>query len=234
MKSLTKDEKQNESNDGLQLSSDDGKDQRISERENDSSCSSKGQQGSRGGYSGDCSSSDASSSESSSKEKSQAKCLSDSFQYRLKRKELANVSSIDMSPNSLDDNRRGETKSMKELKETTWSNGPGSSVSLQISALSEIIEQNRKMIDIPSIQGQILPQINGVRISHPMDPRIDLQAVDHISGSKFPVAQANAMHLYANNVSQEQAPPPTVDNYLSLMEVSHGHNITVTLSFLLF
>jgi hypothetical protein len=228
LEAMAKDERQNVHNDALESSSDDGKEQRRSERENDSACSSNGQQGSRGGYSGDCSSSDASSSESSSRKKDQTESLCNTFQYCLKGKELITkpsieVSCTDLTSNPSDRNKRGDSKTISERTENscnTWSNGASANVSLQIRTLSEIIEQNKNMSEIPPIQSQILPQVNGVRISHPMDPRIDLQTVDHISGSNFPVARPNIMNIYGSNINQEQAPPPSVDNYLSLMEVS--------------
>jgi hypothetical protein len=78
------------------------------------------------------------------------------------------------------------------------------------------------MTDETSRLDGTLPQWNGIRISHPMDPRIDLRSVGHIPGSNVPVASSNMMNVEVNSLSHDTVPPPTVDNYMNLMEVSQN------------
>ena len=80
----------------------------------------------------------------------------------------------------------------------------------------------------------ILPQFNGVRVAHPMDPRIDLSKVSVLpaGSSAFPhpmhcapFPQAAAAAAVAAAASQQQLMddndnPPTVESYMTLMEVS--------------
>lgn len=78
-----------------------------------------------------------------------------------------------------------------------------------------------------------LPQWNGVRIQHPMDPRIDLSTVgfvnipsfqqqNHPSGSGFASAASHLQQFAGSETgsSSEQPTVPTVDQYMKLMEVS--------------
>jgi hypothetical protein len=74
-----------------------------------------------------------------------------------------------------------------------------------------------------------LPQWNGVRIHHPMDPRIDLSTVGHIQTSvlsAFPgnvdiLTQHEQMARGTDNPSESAGPPlpPSIEQYMKLMEV---------------
>jgi len=228
-----------------------------------SSCSNSNSNGrdSGGGYSGDCSSSDAasaSSSDASSKRKNSSQdvhvpikvsveklSLNEQHQHR-EAKDLNQGVNVKINTDNLFatvKSRRREKKS-KDLWQPedsqhncNWDVASATQVAIQINALTAIIEQNRRMAEDPLItEGQkncTLPQWNGIRITHPMDPRIDLRTVGHIPGSNVPVAStacdaanlhANAVlhqdNIHANAVLHQDVPPPSVDNYLNLMEVS--------------
>jgi hypothetical protein len=61
----------------------------------------------------------------------------------------------------------------------------------------------------------VLPQWNGVRISHPMDPRIDLSTVGYTPSTPAPSGNASGdVNGYGNH-------PHSLDRYLHLMEVSN-------------
>ena len=94
-----------------------------------------------------------------------------------------------------------------------------------------------------------LPQWNGVRIQHPMDPRIDLSTVGYIQTSSLsayprnvdiptrqPTGQADGVE---NTVgSSEPSPTPSIDQYMNLMEVNtsrmQGHIQLESISCLIF
>jgi hypothetical protein len=76
-----------------------------------------------------------------------------------------------------------------------------------------------------------LPQWNGVRIHRPMDPRIDLSTVGHIQTSSLSAFPSN-VDIPTNQHAEQQAheadntgesfeplPPPSIDQYMKLMEV---------------
>lgn len=76
------------------------------------------------------------------------------------------------------------------------------------------------------------PQWNGVRIHHPMDPRIDLSTVGHIQTSSLSAFPSN-VDIPTNQNAEPQTshqadtpgecseppPPPSIDQYMKLMEV---------------
>jgi hypothetical protein len=213
--------------------------------ENDSSSSSNGRgSGSgSGGYNGDCSSSDAS-SDTSSKRKNASPDLAmekmtlngeekqadgssgvkqvDSTTVHAKKKKKKKKRSSEESeaqqPNS--NNHQVLQSTVCSPSHTNYdiaSNASSSGKSAdQLIALDAILEQSRRLKDAKQISadpGQVLPQWQGVRVTHPMDPRIDLSTVGHVPGSNVPLA-----------LSAPQDPsvaPPSLDNYLHLMEVSY-------------
>jgi hypothetical protein len=215
-------------------SCDDGKDRSTNVGENDSSSSTNGKgSGSGGGYNGDCSSSDASSSESSSKQKQVTPELSVSVQNmkRNEKRDEHNLRGQEKPIHNRTQGNAGERRNDRETKDSwtpedqqysSWDLASATQVAIQISALAAIIEQNRMMTDETSRLDGTLPQWNGIRISHPMDPRIDLRSVGHIPGSNVPVASSNMMNVEVNSLSHDTVPPPTVDNYMNLMEVSQN------------
>ena len=78
-----------------------------------------------------------------------------------------------------------------------------------------------------------LPQWNGVRIQHPMDPRIDLTTVGHIQTSalsafpsnvNIPTSKPSEQPRGSDNSCEgsEAALAPSIDQYMKLMEVNFG------------
>jgi hypothetical protein len=66
-----------------------------------------------------------------------------------------------------------------------------------------------------------LPQWNGISISHPMDPRIDLSIVGTIHSSELPgTQQLYQTALQSERMYQPETASLTVDSYIHLMEVS--------------
>ena len=223
---MTKEQSETADN-ASESSSDDGKEQSRKESENDSGSSSNGRgsgSGSGRGYNGDCSSDDASSSESSSKRKA-APELAVSVQSMdiNERRDEQNEKAI-----QIDEVAGNKVKKSKEPWQVDdqqyngWDVASATQVAIQINALAAIIAQNRRLAEehaIPTGENATLPQWNGIRISHPMDPRIDLRNVGHIPGSNVPVASSDATNMHVNMLAHQNVAPPTVDNYLNLMEV---------------
>lgn len=210
-------------------SSDDGKEQSRKDSENDSGSSSNGRgsgsgSGSGRGYNGDCSSDDASSSESSSKRKA-APELAVSVQSMdiNERRDARNENTIQLD--EVEGSKPKKSKDSWQVEDqqyNSWDVASATQVAIQINALAAIIAQNRRLAEehaIPTGENVTLPQWNGIRISHPMDPRIDLRTVGHIPGSNVPVASCDATNMHVNMLAHENVAPPTVDNYLNLMEV---------------
>ena len=74
-----------------------------------------------------------------------------------------------------------------------------------------------------------LPQWNGVKICHPMDPRIDLSTVSHIHSSSVPALPSNvdvpSPQFAEPPENSGVGPPPSIDQYIKLMEVSGQEQI---------
>lgn len=78
----------------------------------------------------------------------------------------------------------------------------------------------------------IFPQWNGVRILHPMDPRIDLSTVGHIQTSSLSAFPSNVQVSSSTNntgtdealsvMGSNQETTPSIDQYMSLMEVNRA------------
>lgn len=209
-------------------SSDDGKEQCRKGSENDSAASSNGRDsgsgsGSGRGYNGDCSSDDASSSESSSKRKA-APELDASVQSMVINERHGQTNDEEIRNDKIEARKSKKAKDRLHVEDqqyNSWDVASATQVAVQISALAAIIEQNRKLAEESAVpcHNSILPQWNGIRISHPMDPRIDLRTVGHIPGSNVPVASNDGIHMHASVSAHQSVAPPTVDNYLNLMEV---------------
>ena len=163
--------------------------------------------GSGGGYSADCSSSDASSNGAA---KRSPLVLENEMQQLF-------VGDGDSKTKSKE-NRGKKAKTRSSLPPWTASTLPGGDFPRvsKDGAMSEI--------STPS-----MAQWNGVRIHHPMDPRIDISTVGHIHTSSFSVFPVD-VHKGENNNNSEPGqshvsanhPPPSVDQYMTLMEVRHG------------
>ncbi len=74
----------------------------------------------------------------------------------------------------------------------------------------------------------ILPQWNGVRIHHPMDPRIDLSTVGHIQTSSLSAFPSDLIHAPMVDCKDDRifsdfasnSATPSIDQYMSLLEVN--------------
>jgi hypothetical protein len=214
--------------------------------ENDSSSSSNGR-GSGGGYNADCSSTSDASSESSIKRKRDdpSPNLADSVDKLAlcERK----ISGADFKSNCNFSSRKEtvashvRTRRAKHRRRMASSPLDGDAASVdsssgrsstaahiarQIGELNEILEQNRQLLEHKTLHQDrneaALPQWNGVRIEHPMDPRIDLSNVDHLPSSSIPLVANNMHHQPALNQAQDPSnlQPLSLDSYRSLMEVS--------------
>lgn len=72
----------------------------------------------------------------------------------------------------------------------------------------------------PVIQRGSMPQLNGVRIQHPMDPRIDLTTVGHIPTGHDPgmPIQVAAVNGALNTMPAPGVVPPSMDHYMHMLE----------------
>ena len=192
-----------------------------------------GGSGSGGGYSADCSSSDGSSLEAAK----------------------GNSTSIQMSGLSLSDNVTGDkVNKSKEAKPGKAKVKPSKGVAMKPPMVARRASEQAESSLSNSVGKQehshgsvatgessqmdrdervSLPQWNGVRISHPMDPRIDLSIVNHVQTSSVPGFPTNVDVPAAHHPKlkpppapeQNQAtttaaiPSPSIDQYMSLMEV---------------
>jgi hypothetical protein len=168
--------------------------------------------GSGGGYSADCSSSDASTND-------------------------AAKGSLAIPANEMQQLRvgEGETKPKSKEKHGKKSKSKGRSSLSKLSKLALDGGDNSRLPKrgaISSISTPALPQWNGVRIQHPMDPRIDLSTVGHIQTSSLSVFPAH-IHNGDDHNNVEIGPSltreidgpsnhaiPSIDQYMTLMEVS--------------
>jgi hypothetical protein len=194
-----------------------------------SSSSSNGR-GSRGGYSADCSSSDSSSDSSSNKNGQASVDLRvDNLNLEDKTSRPATDVDDDSAPQKVQDKKHQLKKERKAARQAQRSpvisqeddrdsitSMNARRVAAQIGELDALLQQSRQMQEAPIMGlGQILPQWNGVRISHPMDPRIDLSTVYRVQGCDAPLPP----EIHRAQFTMP-GPPPSVDNYLHLMEVS--------------
>lgn len=166
--------------------------------------------GSGGGYSADCSSSDASSEEATKgappeKKMQRMKISSEANKERTKLADSRVLNKPGLlsgvrHPSHLD--KRESMDSVDESKDRSSSGDSNSQGSYQ------------------------LPQWNGIRIQHPMDPRIDISTVGRIQASIMPVLPSN-VDVPATKASSPSLDDkkldqnaPSIDQYMKLMEVS--------------
>lgn len=206
-------------------------DRTVEARGDDTASSSSSSGRSRCGYSADCSSSD-SSSESSSKKKvqpsidlpvdnmtldeknkiveSHTNCVSGGLKAHFQKKYLKRAKKAARKA------QRIAVDNEYDLESLCSSTFDAVHTATEIGALEELMRQSRQMLDNPEMSlGLPLPQWNGIRISHPMDPRIDLSTVNRVQASNAPMTD----ELHRSQFTMP-GPPPSVDNYLNLMEVS--------------
>ena len=181
-----------------------------------------GSGGSGAGYSADCSSSDASSLEATK----------------------GNLPEEEMKRLSVDDGDvhkdKKETKPVKQLKKRASKSNKTDRRSKHQMELEKIlgsdqdqfgksIGEKSKNAEDSNSDSYSVPQWNGVRIRHPMDPRIDLSTVRHIRTSSLSTAFPSNVNIPSQNNlalgNSKEAPtnkdePPSIDQYMKLLEVS--------------
>lgn len=221
--------------------------------ENSSESSSEGKSGSGGGYSADCSASDQSSDEKTAenggmKVSIERLSLRDEHkrsQRKGRKKKSSHNKEHYSSPGKADSLEKDsdENDDYDDVDEDNHALHQKPPASSDIQALAT---------DIAALQSQMqrwyqenalmlqgngpLPQWNGVRIAHPMDPRIDLSTVSHVAlqpgvpvnlqlNSTNQTAQTLPAHgPPTGNERTDGAPEhfglPTMESYMHLMEVS--------------
>ena len=179
--------------------------------------------GSGGGYSADYSSSDASSLEAAKgnapeKQLNRLSLNGDAANEKAtKTKEITGKPSRIGSQKNQKLTRRGgdQTESSHSLSVTTQE------APFDVGGIMTMSQKGPTLNFMP-------PQWNGVRIYHPMDPRIDLSTVSHIQTSSVPAFPSNVDIPSRLGVDQsrptgtvETTDPnlPSIDQYMKLMEV---------------
>jgi hypothetical protein len=169
--------------------------------------------GSGEGYSADCSSSDASTDDA----------LKGSGTVPENEMEQLRLGGNETKTNSKDkDVKKSKNKDHSSLSSLNKSAQAGGD-----------FPRTSKCGSISATNSPSLPQWNGVRIQHPMDPRIDISTVGHIQTSSLSVFPAH-VHNGGNhnddevgesctreNETSPNQPAPSIDQYMTLMEVSH-------------
>jgi len=162
--------------------------------------------GSGGGYSADCSSSSEASTEDA-----------------LKRSE--SVPEAEMQHLRVSESEPKQKSKEKEGKKSkSKSRPPSSSLSTNAADVGDFPGASKGGAKSMN-PATSLPQWNGVRIQHPMDPRIDISTVGHVQTTSLSVFPVH-VHKAGNHNEEESGqtflanhPPPSVDQYMTLMEV---------------
>lgn len=207
--------------------------------ESASTGSSEGKSGSGGGYSADCSASDQSSDENGDRKDTDSNLNLKVAGLNLHgRAESRSSNSSDEIVEKSAQNYESESKGnvpreASKLREKTKDQEETSTLGIDLplkspdtidleSILRSKTEAERE--SAAALENQrILPQWNGVRIAHPMDPRIDLSSVTVLQAGVVPGTfhsmpeqqQADSTKIAEDN----NASPFSVDNYSQLMEV---------------
>lgn len=190
----------------------------------------------RCGYSADCSSSDSSSEASSTKKQQPSvdlsvdnmtldegkervnnhpNCVSEGLKAHFQKKQLQRARRAARVA------QRSAAEIEYDLESLCSSTYDAVHTAAEIGALEELMRQSRKLLDTPEMTlGLPLPQWKGIRISHPMDPRIDLSTVNRVQASDAPLTD----ELHRAQFIMP-GPPPSVDNYLHLMEVRFAKEV---------
>lgn len=190
---------------------------------NNSSGSSNGRGSGSGGYNADCSSSDGSSSDASSKRKknnspelsvSVENLALDGGHQEKKRR------SSDKDKEGPDSNGHDRNAEKKHGSKSSTREQEAARASAQDGVFDAILEQRHNINECEPLSSRgrgTLPQWNGIRISSPMDPRIDISTV----GFQFGDTVGNgSCCMNLTPAENRAAPAPSLDNYLHLMEVS--------------
>jgi hypothetical protein len=217
------------------------KDQKADDNVQSSSTGSDGGKGggsgsgSGGGYSADCSSSDASSLEAakgSIPDKGMAR-LSVDGDGNSAQESSAKASTSNKGPKSSAQKKQNGSRRGNDQTETCGTCGTSALKPEDLASECDSDSQWNLAVDAMHSESS-LPQWNGVRVFHPMDPRIDISTVGHIQESvlsAFP-SPSDKADLPGNSEqedkesagdnpseSSEPPPPPSIDQYMKLMEV---------------
>jgi hypothetical protein len=224
-------------------SREDGKDENA---ESASDGSSEGKSGSGGGYSADCSASDQSSDENGERKQSEMD-LSLSVAGLKVHDRSSSPSSNSSNDGKQSSNYKSSGKRSERNARSSKDKEAGHShVSSQSFGIGLPLK-SPDVIDLDSIMRtkteqerenavalkdqSSLPQWNGVRVAHPMDPRIDLNSVTVLQAGIIP---GNDLSLMSKPISQgasareESSAAFSISSYSQLMEVirpffqSHG------------
>jgi hypothetical protein len=182
--------------------------------------------GSGGGYSADCS--DQSSDDTGTKEGSQAlvksvgalnlaETSSESSGPRDMNAVESEAEKVDKGPTKEKSthNRKKKTRKSHEL--------------VDVDELMKFESENDVKNSTLFVGERNLPQLNGVKISHPMDPRIDLSKVEHVLHASVPAAHTLSIQSAAGPSAAHPEKPscsvPVIqgtcpDTYMQLLEVS--------------
>ena len=206
--------------------------------ESSSTGSSEGKSGSGGGYSADCSASDQSSDENGDRKETSSNLNLSIGGLNLHDRAASR------SSNSSEDGEQCEANAPQpESKHngnagTNANQGEGYDQEDTNSLGIDLPLKSPDMIDLESIMRtkteeeresatalkdlRVLPQWNGVRVAHPMDPRIDLSTVTVLQagivpGTFQPIAEQQQPDMAKLN--EDNTPPFSVDIYAQLMEV---------------
>ena len=158
--------------------------------------------GSGGGYSADC---------SSSSDASSGGAVPEDEMKSLK------VIGVEYEENP-------KTRSTKSIKKSSQGKHNVSRSESKQEAASNGMDDSSTQFDGAFVVNTIntLPQWNGVRVQHPMDPRIDLSSVGHIQTSslQLPYTDNLRSNEQSSTLESKQEATPSIDQYMSLMEVN--------------
>ena len=210
----------------------------LESAESSSTGSSEGKSGSGGGYSADCSASDQSSDENGDRKETNSNVNLSVGNLNLHDRATSRSSNSSEDGDQCETNHEQTHNQEKRQACSDVNQGERDGQDDSYSLGIELPLKSPDAIDLESmmrikaqeeretatvLQNQrVLPQWNGVRIAHPMDPRIDLSTVTVLQAGIVPLTfQPNSDAAQPDNpkTSQENTPPFSVDNYSQLMEV---------------
>ena len=191
-----------------------------------------GGSGSGGGYSADCSSSDGSSLEAAKGNSTSIQMSGLSLSDNVSSDQIDKESKPGKAKTKTKSNKGGAMKPPKASRLAAEAGESSLSPSLGKQEHSHGSVATGESSQIDHDESPSLPQWNGIRVSHPMDPRIDLSIVNHVQTSSVPGFPTNvdvpahhqmAKHPHGSDQNRTSAtsdiPNPSIDQYMSLMEV---------------
>lgn len=129
------------------------------------------------------------------------------------------ISELDVADKRIENTYFPHTQTSTEIKPTKEKGHKSSKRSTRTAQESLDIEAilnfaTRQVCGEKSEDECPVVQVNGVRISHPMDPRIDISNVGHVLYASVPALHQS---MDSSSAAQQEA---NLDSYLQLMEVS--------------